>query len=669
MATETPGRKIFIDVHGIGDQFEFENAQPIVERLNHYLTKTSKPSSVSYGRFSSRIGSVLGTQRGLTTTGDGLLLLDQNGLPCDDENAPYGVGEIYWADICRSDATSGYRLQESVAWADSVVDRLRDLCAAKEAAAKEASAKETAATTSDRKVGSAAASAAKDTLNVDLAKAVFQELGTGLQKLNQFLKIAPMLGLSAFNIDALLVQFLGDVQYVTEFTDIREKIIARFEERMALLPLKANDEIIFITHSEGTVVTFLGLLTALTRTAKPADEVVDWRSRVTGWVTLGSPIDKHLIVWPELWQHFEDETPATERLPLEKPIRWHNYYDYGDPVGFDLDEARAWLTKTGWCRHFEFADENADFGFTRYMMPGVAHVEYWKDNDLFAHIFKYVARVDLPNCEDAIPAPKTRWMPRIMSWVLPYLVAWGLMASATYFMVTGTHVSQGLTMPINIVIWDTIAISLLLSGMTVAGRIPRLLPVSKSSVKWWLLGAGVFGLGAGAFSWLLPDVTAANIETGISLISRWSILSEHQISQLAALLPMSVVALLSSVTLLSIVLAASVSLVSAFGRKNSMRNLVQLGAAVVFVLMASMTMATPDVIQEFVAAHPTVSKSSTHASVWPAFVGGVVFLYFWYLATVVFDLTFVWHLYIKGDLMERRVSDLAGSTGKSRTKK
>ena len=33
--------------------------------------------------------------------------------------------------------------------------------------------------------------------------------------------------------------------------------------------------------------------------------------------------------------------------------------------------------------------------------------------------------------------------------------------------------------------------------------------------------------------------------------------------------------------------------------------------------------------------------------IWPVFLAGAGFLYLWWLAIVLFDLTFVWHLYIR----------------------
>ena len=207
-------------------------------------------------------------------------------------------------------------------------------------------------------------------------------------------------------------------------------------------------------------------------------------------MTLGSPIDKHLLIWGDLWKSFEGH-PAN-RLELTSPILWHNYYDYGDPVGFDLDEARSWLRRTGWNQHFNFAD-TADHGFTRYLLPGKAHIDYWQDDDVFAHIFEHVALIRSPYQSSPAPVPADRPFQRVLSWVIPYVLAFALMAAATYFMVTGTHVAQGLQVSSKIVLADVLAIGLLLSGLTVAGRIPRLLRVDRCNWKWWGFSVVTFG--------------------------------------------------------------------------------------------------------------------------------------------------------------------------------
>jgi hypothetical protein len=39
--------------------------------------------------------------------------------------------------------------------------------------------------------------------------------------------------------------------------------------------------------------------------------------------------------------------------------------------------------------------------------------------------------------------------------------------------------------------------------------------------------------------------------------------------------------------------------------------------------------------------------------IWPVFIAGAAFLYIWWLAIVTFDLTFVWHMYIRHSAAQR----------------
>jgi hypothetical protein len=45
-------------------------------------------------------------------------------------------------------------------------------------------------------------------------------------------------------------------------------------------------------------------------------------------------------------------------------------------------------------------------------------------------------------------------------------------------------------------------------------------------------------------------------------------------------------------------------------------------------------------------------------AIWPVFVAGAAWLYLWWLAALLFDLVFVWHLYIRSSLINRRIRDM-----------
>ena len=46
---------------------------------------------------------------------------------------------------------------------------------------------------------------------------------------------------------------------------------------------------------------------------------------------------------------------------------------------------------------------------------------------------------------------------------------------------------------------------------------------------------------------------------------------------------------------------------------------------------------------------------AAHPPVWPVVLSGAAFLYFWWLATLIFDLAFVWHRYIRYSITNKRL--------------
>jgi hypothetical protein len=149
---------------------------------------------------------------------------------------------------------------------------------------------------------------------------------------------------------------------------------------------------------------------------------------VRGFMTIGSPIDKHLILWPEIWRQFYTPGP-----PVDPPIKWRNYYDYGDPVGFDLDTARAWMKEHGWAAAFEFRDED-DIGFSRYPLPGAAHNDYWGDGGVFGHFIETVLKVKPAAGRSFANRPPNRWWARAISYFVPYLLAFLLLYTGVYLL-------------------------------------------------------------------------------------------------------------------------------------------------------------------------------------------------------------------------------------------
>jgi hypothetical protein len=145
-------------------------------------------------------------------------------------------------------------------------------------------------------------------------------------------------------------------------------------------------------------------------------EARDWLNQVRGLMTIGSPLDKHLLLWRELFE--PGGKPLTQEWKPSRQIEWRNYYDNGDPIGFELEGLRRWFHENKWTA-FNFkgtedlneTEENKveksvygrnrdqgkkklepihDFGFTRYYFPGKAHNDYWGDNQVFGHFIQTV---------------------------------------------------------------------------------------------------------------------------------------------------------------------------------------------------------------------------------------------------------------------------------------
>ncbi|MFT5913799.1 MAG: hypothetical protein ACI81T_000283, partial [Bacteroidia bacterium] len=134
-----------------------------------------------------------------------------------------------------------------------------------------------------------------------------------------------------------------------------------------------------------------------------------WLDNVASFVTLGSPIDKFLTIW---WQNYvylgKDKGNLSKRgdtvdqIFMQRrdgsKIKHYNYCDEQDPVGHQLDKFKS---KKIYERIFDIKE---DMVFNRYGTPGVAHVKYWEDIDLFKRIIRLVVdkepEVQLENSGD-----------------------------------------------------------------------------------------------------------------------------------------------------------------------------------------------------------------------------------------------------------------------------
>jgi hypothetical protein len=437
-------KDIIVAVHGIGEQSRFSTVRSVATRLAGSKTLLGKVTVHPIG--TQPLGYFHSDVEALTSV---RLLDDVDNLKGTDL-ATIGFAEVFWADIPQKVVEEGRTLEETKAWARTVIARANALWKKAKDSKK-----------------------LQEMVEPDfgLAGEVLEEIIETVYVLENLTRLAEKAGLFKFDLKKLLDEYLGDVQIVAEFGYYRTDIVGRFHRAMESIYqqcVKDNPDVRLhiVAHSEGTVVSFLGLLYAMSgkrlvpakldlsdpserariepvegsrsakkdECAKGPEFLVEngfpaWLKHVKGYMTIGSPIDKHLLLWEHMWKELEPE--KANGLFEGKPIRWRNYYDYGDPVGFKLDTARLWLEQDPKCTAFQFCGCpkcQHDIGFARYVLPGAAHNEYWHDCDVFEHFIRDVVHPESPR---PLP-PKDK---RLVSWLgplIPYALSFLILIAGVF---------------------------------------------------------------------------------------------------------------------------------------------------------------------------------------------------------------------------------------------
>jgi hypothetical protein len=575
---DVPIEKVIVAVHGIGDQTRFATLQQALSQFCQYHD------------------SVAGVPLGNFHTIGGKSLVLTTDYPAELQK--FAFAEVYWAGIAREFADAKYSLEDVAPWIRTIISRVR------------------------MQHVDARNLTAADQLMIE---AVLGEMLQTISVLERLCFIADKLGIFSFDLKKILVDYVDDVQIVAEFRDQGEKISDCFEQRMEGVYLEnPQAEIYLVAHSEGTVVALLGMLNVLCG-PKP----LTWIKNVRGFMTFGSPIDKHLILWPELFQAFVK--PCA--LP-EEPIEWRNYYDFGDPVGFELETAREKFNAPAWKGVFNFPADH-DHGFARYPLPGKAHVDYWQDSSVFGHfirnvVYKKERVAPKPDGRKYARPPASRIVSQVISWAGPYLGMLALLFCAVlvlYKASTGSvqpAAAGGVAQAVGAVqgeekvrqIFSNVAaITCLLAGLTVLARIPRLTRVR----GWRLFGFVFFFLSIVAnrvFSCLPNALSGAGWRT--CLVDATALGAFH-----------------FSIAGVAIVVALAAYFISRLKPAWGMQALlVPGGIGVAFVLVRYIIMQLHGASPEF-------------HHLWQVFVAAAVFLYLWWLVALIFDLIFVWHRYIR----------------------
>jgi hypothetical protein len=697
---------IIVTIHGIGDQTHNETVRSVVTRLARIeklafdedlgMPQTlvaPQPLGFFYSDF-GELGVVSPVDREVTP---GCAL------------AKIGFSEVYWADVPQKAVDDRHTMDESKAWARTVTSRAR--AAYLRALRHESAGPERAVNQPD----------------FTLAAEVLDEIIDTIYVLESLCFLARKAGLFDFNLRKILDEFVGDVQIVTEFTLFRHSIIGRFHEALERINRDhPNASLYIVAHSEGTVVSFVGLLEAIFgRTWKQdlnctelAPRLVHdhpiWLKQVKGYMTIGSPLDKHIVLWPAL---FEDycSVPAQSQVSNGQ-IKWRNYYDYGDPVGFMLDTTRQWLEENR-INAFEF-DECHDIGFARYLLPGKAHNDYWDDSAVFEH---FVSEV-IPGSGVVADPPRTRGLVRVASPSLPYVASFLVLFSGT--LVLYKAVAQTMHAPLDSVqryvhwkvlgsypepgggnwslLCEALGVTLLIAGTTLFARLPRL----SKLCRWWWWGATAFAVGCAGYVALVTRATRADIG---SIFGRLQQLGWPSVAPMAWLRPLYWVwhAIGGLETWCTILTALVVAWIGRWGIKEprapgekrrmrwfrkQMRPLLVSGGLVLATLVGYLMThpAEPlsakersNIVTEFsVQRHAVKSRTTTpsvstpnvdpvaearvkelsellqaHPPVWPVVLAAAAFMYLWWLAALIFDLAFVWQRYIRRAVMLEKLKE------------
>lgn len=594
--------KIIIAIHGIGSQRRSDTIRSVARRFGD----RSKPPLPVMPLGFFYIGKA------------GEVRVSRLDAPDGSPLQRIGFAEVFWADIPRKVVKDDETLEETKAWGASVVSR--------------------AQATYVRKVTIQPELRDED---FKLCAGVIDEIVQAVAVMENLLAVAEKMGVFKFDLAPLLRDYIDDVQIVTEFSFYRQKIVARFHSAMEqiverFLAQYPNEtpEIYIVAHSEGTVVSFLGLLEALSghSVCDPDTPSVpistDWIRFVRGFMTIGSPIDKHLVLWPKIWDGLQlecrrdgaavlFERDGKERLRLARPIQWRNYYDFGDPIGFKLESAVEFLADKN-CKAFDFETDKHDFGFSRYWLPGKAHNDYWGDPQVFRHfIDDVVMRPEGPPVPPPPAAPESKRLVGIVSTAIPYLLALVLHIAAVFVLfkavtafLTADSVSGRAALPVAL-------LGLLMMGVTVVARLPRLV----KTTGWRWHGVALLAFLAAAvpsWLWLQPELAEFLGQPFRALAA--AVGAPQARAGVAALL-------------LAAALVAASGWIVPRRPRVARRTLMGCGVLVVSVMVVG-----------------RLIEADSQRPAWPVVLAGLAFLYLWWLGILLFDLAFVWHRYIRNSV-------------------
>jgi hypothetical protein len=208
---------------------------------------------------------------------------------------------------------------------------------------------------------------------------------------------------------------------------------------------------------------------------------------------------------------------------------------------------------------------------------------------------------------------------KLASYALPYVGLYALLFIAAYILykaVTGAMAATAGALPpasTNLIFERAAGLAALLYGITVVARVPRLTRKLKSRA----ISVAVGVLGALLYMWSVREAEG-------------TLIGNHQI-------PPGGVTLGLAILVVALVFAVSVKFPS-----WGVIPLMAIGAACVAIM-----------VRYYI--------KDTGGPLWPVFLATAASLYLWWLTALVFDLVFIWHLYIRGSRLMSRINEILGS--------
>jgi len=292
-------------------------------------------------------------------------------------------------------------------------------------------------------------------------------------------------------------EYLGDVQlFVSERMrkdtietygkPSRAAMRVRFWNTYGRACLDDNDEIVLITHSLGTVVTFNAMM-------EPGDRILGeyvtdrelrerllqlWGSpkrekvfaKLQAWFTLGSPLDKFAAIWPRTIPVNIDKSdppvaiagqPQTA-IHYQRQIPWINVHDILDIIGANLNNFTALQDKGFHLKNHPLVD--------RWTFL-TAHTSYWhhmvNKKRLVDSILEYIIS-PADRREFSLPGARKSKAARIilnlaLGSILVYATAWITVSFIAWLITSDTSGIWGVIGPIWDYLWERVSPSFVLS--------------------------------------------------------------------------------------------------------------------------------------------------------------------------------------------------------------